>query len=206
VGLTVEVIRQFHDLRSERHPMTEHERVRALLLTGTVGSGKTAVATEMGLLLEERELPSAIVDLDWLGWVHLGTAFEGVERLIAGNLAAIWPNLRSAGVRRLVLVRAIHRREAVDGLRRALPKADLTVVRLSTSRATAEERLRRRDTGPVLEEHLRQTVVMAALMDRAALEDFKVANDGRPIREVAAEILLRASWVHRTPGADGRMR
>jgi hypothetical protein len=62
--------------------MTEHERVRALLLTGTVGSGKTAVATEMGLLLEERELPSAIVDLDWLGWVHLGTAFEGVERLI----------------------------------------------------------------------------------------------------------------------------
>jgi signal recognition particle GTPase len=186
--------------------MTEHERVRALLLTGTVGSGKTAVATEMGLLLEERELASAIVDLDWLGWVHLGAAFEGVERLIAGNLAAIWPNLRSAGVRRLVLVRAIHRRDAVDGLRRALPDADLTVVRLSSFEATVKERLQRRDTGPVLEEHLRQAVVMAELMDRAALEDFKVANDGRPLREVATEILLRAGWVQRTPGAEGRMR
>jgi hypothetical protein len=87
-----------------------------------------------------------------------------------------------------------------------LPDADLTVVRLSSFGATVKERLQRRDTGPVLEEHLRQAVVMAELMDRAALEDFKVANDGRPLREVATEILLRAGWVQRTPGAEGRMR
>ena len=175
--------------------MTDDERVPALLLTGTVGSGKTVVAAEMGLLLEERELPSAIVDLDWLGWVHLGASFDGVERLISENLAAIWPNLRSVGVRRLVLVRAIHRREAVDGLRRALPAAQFTVVRLVASGATVEDRLRRRDTGPVLEEHLSQTVRMAEAMDRAALEDFQVENDGRPVSEVAAEILRRAGWV-----------
>ena len=90
--------------------MIEEERVRALLLTGTIGSGKTAAAAEIGLLLEAEQLPSAIVDLDWLGWVHLGASFEGVEELIARNLAAIWPNLRSAGVGHLVLVRAIHRR------------------------------------------------------------------------------------------------
>jgi gluconate kinase len=175
--------------------MIDDERVRALLLTGTVGSGKTAVAAEIGLLLEESELPSAIVDLDWLGWVHLGASFDGVERLIAENLAAIWPNLRSAGVRRLVLVRALQRREAVDGLRWALPDAGLTVVRLLASRATVEERLRRRDTGAVLEEHLMQTLLMAESMDRAALEDFQVENDDRPVRDVAAEILHRAGWV-----------
>jgi gluconate kinase len=175
--------------------MIDDERVRALLLTGTVGSGKTAVAAEMGLLLEESELPSAIVDLDWLGWVHLGASFDGVERLIAENLAAIWPNLRSAGVRRLVLVRALQRREAVDGLRWALPDAGLTVVRLLASRATVEERLRRRDTGAVLEEHLMQTLLMAESMDRAALEDFQVENDDRPVRDVAAEILNLAGWV-----------
>jgi gluconate kinase len=175
--------------------MIDDERVRALLLTGTVGSGKTAVAAEIGLLLEESALPSAIVDLDWLGWVHLGASFDGVERLIAENLAAIWPNLRSAGVRRLVLVRALQRREAVDGLRWALPDAGLTVVRLLASRATVEERLRRRDTGAVLEEHLMQTLLMAESMDRAALEDFRVENDDRPVRDVAAEILNLARWV-----------
>ena len=175
--------------------MIEEERVRALLLTGTIGSGKTAAAAEIGLLLEAEQLPSAIVDLDWLGWVHLGASFEGVEELIARNLAAIWPNLRSAGVGHLVLVRAIHRREAVDGLRRALPAAQFTVVRLVASGATVEERLRRRDTGPVLEEHLSQTVRMAEAMDRTALEDFQVENDGRAVSEVAAEILRRAGWV-----------
>ena len=175
--------------------MIEEERVRALLLTGTIGSGKTAVAAEIGLLLEAEQLPSAIVDLDWLGWVHLGASFDGVEELIARNLAAIWPNLRSAGVGRLVLVRALQRPEVVDGLRRALPDADLTVVRLLASRGTVEERLRRRDTGRVLEEHLAETLQMAESMDQAALEDFQVDNDGRPVREVAAEILRRASWV-----------
>jgi adenylylsulfate kinase len=174
--------------------MTE-ERAPALLLTGTIGSGKTAVAAEIGLLLEERRIPGAIVDLDWLGWVHLGPAFKGVDGLIAENLAAVWPNLRSAGVRRLVLVRALYRREALEGLRRAVPEADLTVVRLVASGRTVEGRLRRRDTGRVLEEHLGETAKMAEAVEAAALEDFQVHNQGRPLSEVALEILRRAGWV-----------
>src|SRR5438445_12016016 len=106
--------------------MTDGDRVPTLLITGTVGSGKTAVAAEMGLLLDEMGLPGAIVDLDWLGWVHLGPEFKGVDRLIAANLAAVWPNLRTAGALRLVLVRALYRRDALDGLRRALPDGDFT--------------------------------------------------------------------------------
>ena len=46
-----------------------------------------------------------------------------------------------------------------------------------------------------LKQHLSQTVLMAEAMDRAALEDFRVENDGRPVREVAAEILRRTGWV-----------
>lgn len=170
------------------------EEPRALLLSGVIGSGKTSVAIEIGRLLEERGVPGAVVDLDWLGWVHLGPGFGGVEGLIARNLAAIWPNLRSCGVRRLVLVRAVQRHEIVDGLRNALPEVSLTVVRLSTSPATVEHRLRSRESGPVLEEHLREAMQMAESMDRAALEDFQVENDGRPLSEVAAEILNRSGW------------
>jgi adenylylsulfate kinase len=170
------------------------ERVPTLLLTGTVGSGKTAVAAEIGLLLDEAGLPGAIVDLDWLGWVHVGRSFTGVERLIAQNLAAVWPNLRAAGARRLVLVRALRRREDVEALRRALPEADLTVVRLVASAQTVGARLRRRDSGRILEEHLVEAVAMQRAMDQAALEDFRIENDGRPPRAVAEDVMRRAGW------------
>jgi adenylylsulfate kinase-like enzyme len=39
---------------------------RALLLTGTVGIGKTTVAVAVGDLLREREVANAVVDLDEL--------------------------------------------------------------------------------------------------------------------------------------------
>jgi adenylylsulfate kinase-like enzyme len=46
---------------------------RALLLTGTVGAGKTSVADALGDLLTEAAVPNAVLDLDWLcrsavGW------------------------------------------------------------------------------------------------------------------------------------------
>jgi hypothetical protein len=170
-------------------------RVPSLLITGTIGTGKTAVAAEIGLLLDDLSLPTAVVDLDWLGWVHLGRAFHGLDQLIAVNLAAIWPNLRDAGARRLVLVRAVHDRESVAVLQRALPEADLTVVRLVASPDTIRGRLRARDAGAVLEEHLAETLTMDEAMDGAAVEDFQVENDGRALREVGIEVLRRACWL-----------
>jgi Ni2+-binding GTPase involved in maturation of urease and hydrogenase len=43
---------------------------RAILLTGTVGSGKTSVAIEIGELLERGGASYALVDLDWLAWLR----------------------------------------------------------------------------------------------------------------------------------------
>ena len=42
--------------------------MRALLVTGSVGAGKTAVLLALGELLAERDEPYALVDLDWLCW------------------------------------------------------------------------------------------------------------------------------------------
>jgi hypothetical protein len=148
----------------------------------------------MGVLLEESGVPVALVDLDWLGWVHLGPSFEGVDRLIARNLAAIWPNLAAAGARRLILVRALRDRTALDELRAVLPEADLTVVRLTAADATLQARLRGRDAGGILEEHLEESRAMASVMDAARLEDFQIQNEGKPVREVAQTILRTAGW------------
>jgi adenylylsulfate kinase len=166
------------------------EAVPTLLLTGTVGAGKTAVATEIGLLLEERAIPAAVVDLDWLAWTH-ALPGDGVDALLAQNLAATWPNFRRAGARAFVLARALGSVGSVTAIRRAIPEADLTVVRLLASPAAVVERLRRRDGGRVLAEHLRESVELTAALDRARPERVAVPTDGRTPREVAEDVLGR---------------
>jgi adenylylsulfate kinase len=181
---------------------TEAVPVPTILLTGTIGSGKTAVASEIGLLLQELALPVAIIDLDWLGWVHVGPGLESVDGLIARNLAAIWPNLRAAGVRYLVLARAMKDGQGLAALRQALPAANITTVRLTSSARAIGDRLRRRDTGAIREGHLEESAAMAKDMDRAAVETFQVSNEDRPVRSVAVEVLVRAGWIGSTqPGA-----
>jgi hypothetical protein len=169
--------------------------IPTLVLTGTVGSGKTVVAIEIGHILEQQGKPTAVVDLDWLGWMHLRSSAITADQLIARNLAAIWPNLREAGMRYAVLARAIVGRDGLDALRVAVPDADLTVVRLTASPPTIELRLRRRDSGRELEEHLREGEAMSRAMDRTGLEDASVATDDRTPTEVAQEVLERVGWM-----------
>jgi cellulose biosynthesis protein BcsQ len=165
--------------------------IPTLLLTGTVGSGKTVVAVEVGHLLEQQGKSTAVVDLDWLGWMHLRSSAVTADQLIARNLAAIWPNLREAGMRYAVLARAVLDCDGLDALRTAVADADFTVVRLTASPSTIERKLRRRDSGQELEEHMHESHAM----DREALEDFTVANDDRSPEEVAKEVLQRVGWI-----------
>jgi hypothetical protein len=163
-------------------------------LTGTLGSGKTVVAIEVGHILEQQGRAAAVVDLDWLGWLHVRSTAISADQLIARNLAAIWPNLREAGMRYAVLARAILGRDGLDALRAAIPEAGLVVVRLTASPSTIEGRLRQRDSGKELEEHLREGMEMSGVMDREGLEDMAVANDGGSPFEVAREVLWRVGW------------
>jgi adenylylsulfate kinase-like enzyme len=169
--------------------------IPTLLLTGTVGAGKTVVAIEIGHILERQGKSAAVVDLDWLGWLHMRSSAVSADQLIARNLAAIWPNLREAGMSHAVLARAILSRDGLEALRVAAPEAALTVVRLTASPSTIERRLRQRDSGKELEEHLRESTEMSRAMDREALEDTSVANDDRSPTEGAREVLERVGWV-----------
>jgi hypothetical protein len=168
--------------------------IPTLLLTGTVGSGKTVVAIEIGHILEQQGQAAAVVDLDWLGWLHMRSSTVTADELIARNLAAIWPHLREAGMHYAVLARAILAHAGLNALRSAIPDADLTVVRLTASPSTIEGRLRRRDSGEGLAEHLRESLEMSRAMDRARLEDMAVAGDGRSPGEVALEVIQRVGW------------
>jgi len=164
---------------------------RALLLVGTVGSGKTTVLLELGRLLAERGEPYALVDLDWLAWVEPPTDSPlGVHDILVANLAAAAATFERAGVKRLVLARHLTRADELASIRAALGGVELTVVRLDAPAALLEARIRARDSGRELEEHL-------AELAGGAAPDFPhhvVANDGRAADAVAADVLRASAW------------
>ncbi len=119
-----------------------------------------------------------------------------------GNLACVWPNLRSAGVAHVVLAGAIDSDALLDRMNRALGDIHPSVVRLQVKLSTVEARLRQRDKGAVLEAHLKIASEISRSLDRACIEDLCVWNEGHPVEEVAREILQRMGWLGATPGTD----
>jgi hypothetical protein len=175
--------------------MEEVGQVPVVLITGTVGSGKTALAADVGELLADREPPTAVIDLDWLGWMSASRRGSiAVDQLILSNLAAVWPNFQAAGAGRLVLARTVLNRELVDGLHDAIGPVSLTIVRVTASAGTIAARLSDRDTGAVLTEHLAEATEFARVLDEIRAEDFQVSNDGRPIRDVSMEVIAGLGW------------
>jgi len=182
---------------SRPEPVMQQDPKGILLLTGTLASGKTTVAIEVGRQLEGSGLACAVIDLDWLCWVHLGTAssLRSLDSLILTNLLSMWPNVRSVGVEYLVLARALIDPELLLGLAREFSQTSVTVVRLHASPQTIEERLTRRDAGENLDEHLQEVAAMTFAIEKLSLEHAIVINDGSCVTDVARRVLDIAAWV-----------
>lgn len=117
---------------------------RALLITGTVGSGKTSVADTLGDLLATAEIPHAVIDVDWLRrpWPSPpGDPFNGGMAL--RNLLAVAENYLRAGTVRLVLAGVVESRRERDDYQEALG-VDLTVGRLRVDLPVVRLRLTQR--------------------------------------------------------------
>lgn len=168
--------------------------VRAVLIVGTLGSGKTAVAVELGDILGGRGVPNAVIDLDWLGWANSLGPERTIDELIVGNLEAVLENYLAAGVRHLVLTRAIDSQAQVDAIRAVLPGVELQVVGLEVSPGTAAARLQRRDSGSELAHNLEESARFTGVMKDLNV-DHSIRNEDRTIEEVAAELLELLGWL-----------
>ena len=165
--------------------------IHAVLLTGTIGAGKTSVAVALGELMDARGLPTAVIDLDWLGWV-CGTEIDDdrIHELIVENLRAVVPVFVSRGLERFVLVRGIGDERQVELIRTALGAGRLRTVRLTVPWARIEARLRARDSGALLARHLEIAERFAAWPGG----DLEIENGDRPVVEVSTEIADWAGW------------
>jgi adenylylsulfate kinase len=176
--------------------------VPTLLITGTVGVGKSAVAAEINDQLAALEIPNAAIDLDALVWQWPSTSAWNSD-LMFENLTLLWPNYQAHGATHLILARVLEDKADLDRFRAAVPDANITVCRVVAPEAVRMERLvRRMPPGPSRDWHLSRTVELDEVLDRLAFEDFTVDNGGRPLREVALEVLARLGWITTATGRD----
>ncbi len=170
--------------------------VPTAVVTGTIGAGKTTVATTMSEILHERGVRHGLIEVDWLGEVYpapypddpYSTSFA------MKNLAAVWPNFLEVGISRAIVTMTLENHEELIGLKAALGMPDVTVVRLEASSEVRAARIRSRELGNLRDLFLDKTDPLAQQMRDLGIGDLVVDNDGRRPQEVAEEILGSLVW------------
>ncbi len=169
---------------------------QALVITGSMGAGKTTTLAEASDLLTVSNITHAAIDLDALGMYHVPEAREDLE---GENLAALWRNYTAAGIDRLLIAVAIESAKDLDRLRAALRDASLTVCRLRAAVETMQKRVRERERGIFQQRYVDRVATLESRLDEARVEDYAVDTEGRTVTDAAREMLQRAGWLADTP-------
>ena len=159
-----------------------------------MGAGKTSVLGEASDILAARGIVHAAIDLDALGLAHLPSGAPADE-VMYRNLRSVCENYESAGVQRLLLARAIESRSELELCRSAVSASATVVCLLTASVATMEQRVRARESGLLQREFVARVTQLNSIIDAAHLHDFTVANENRPLPDVAREMLVKAGWI-----------
>lgn len=165
-----------------------------LIITGSMGAGKSAVLAEASDLLSQRKMVHAAIDLDALGVAYLPSTARS-DGVMYDNLRSICGNYAAMGVERFVVARAIESDAQLKLCREMLAADDVVVCRLNASIEIMQQRVRMREIGMLHQEFVDRVAKLNAILDRARLEDFSVANEGRSLTDVALEMLLKAGWI-----------
>lgn len=172
------------------------ETVDAVVITGTIGAGKTTLAEAISEELHERGMRHALIDLDWLGQVY--PTPEGHDPyaydLALQNLKEVWPKFQAVGAERAVVAGTLLNQDHRDRLSRAL-SLPMCVVLLEAPLEELEDRIRNRNHGRLLEDFLARTPQVAAEIRAAGIHDFKINNHDKSPQEVAREVLRRLGWI-----------
>jgi hypothetical protein len=165
-----------------------------LIITGSMGAGKTAVLAEASDILRLRHMAHAAIDLDALGLAHLPSSASH-DDVMYRNLQSVCKNYSSLGVRRFLVARAMEDRIELELCRGVVSATDTIVCRLAASIETMQQRVKMRESGVSQREYVARVAELNVILDRARLENFAVASEGRSLTEVAHEMLLRAGWI-----------
>ncbi|MCR3748379.1 AAA family ATPase [Lentzea californiensis] len=165
--------------------------MKALLITGPVGVGKTTVAEAVGARLVEAKVPHAVIDLDQLSACWPAPAEDPFHlELQLRNLQAVVRNYVDAGVHRIVLAGVVESRAGRERYAEVVG-AKLNVCRLKADLSVLHRRLAARHHDEAgLRWHLNRAEELEMIYSTTWIEDFVVSAD-QPVAEVAQDVI---SW------------
>lgn len=170
--------------------------VPVLVVTGTVGVGKTTTAIAISDILADRGMTHALIDMDWMRWSTPRPQDDPFNTAVGyRNLAAVWANYRAMGAEYLVLVDVVEDNADLDQYDKAVPDATIQVVRLLAPLPTILRRLEGRESDENLAWHQRRAPELIEIMDRNHIGDIQIETDGRSNQAIALDILHRIGWL-----------
>lgn len=164
-------------------------RGRAIIITGTVGVGKTTTMAALTGWLEDLGVSCAGIDMDALRWFYPhpeGDRFgSAIGRKHLAYLAASYHEL---GIPLIVLADVVERENDRSALAAAMPQYDVHVVRLRLGMDAVSMRLRQREDPERVDWYLQRAPELEAIQDDAEVGDTVIDIDDRSPREIAVEI------------------
>ena len=165
-----------------------------LIITGSMGAGKTSVLAEASDILTLRHIVHAAIDLDALSLAYLPSA-AATDAVMYRNLQSVCQNYAALGVTRLLLARAMEERAELELCRSTVSAQNTAVCRLTASLGEMQQRVKKRESGILQQQFVDRVAVLDTILDHSRLEDFVVINEGRSINDVAQEMLIKAGWI-----------
>lgn len=167
-----------------------------LVVSGSIGAGKTTVLGEIADLLRSCGESFGAVDYDAFTQVFPAPEDDPFRiRFGATVLGGYWKAAAGQGATRLVIAGVVESEADLAAMLEGIPGAEPFVVHLAVDMGTLERRVTRRETGSGRDWHLARTAELHRALPRPGTIDAVVeAGDDRTVGEVAGEILRLAGW------------
>jgi broad-specificity NMP kinase len=156
--------------------------MRAVLITGPPGSGKTSVLTALSDALSDDDVPHGVLEAEAVAWTSPGLDDDARRRHVRVNAAL----LRKARPQLLLVGDTIESEDELAALREAVAAEVCFVVRLHAEPETLAERIIARE--PPHWSGLAELVEHARTMPPVAGADLELSTEGETAAAVAARI------------------
>lgn len=179
--------------------MVKELPTRVLVISGSLGAGKTTVAWAASDLLSERKVRHAVIEGDALAQGEpppLEDTFN--QELMFRSLAAIAPLYRERGWGCIVVPRVVEddgdRKRYAQAFAGPAGLAEVGIVRLVAPEEVRKDRLRHREApGRWLDWALGRTVELEEALEEAGVEDAAIESGG-DAKAIATEVLEAVGW------------